>query len=71
MELERLGAVGYARGTVEIIDRVPEAGWRVAMNALRAQGRAIQLRRARQLARGDHTCGPCCKVRQDEDRHGA
>ncbi len=33
---ERLGAVGYARGAIEILDRVPEAGWRVRMNALRA-----------------------------------
>jgi competence protein ComEC len=33
---ERLGAVGYARGTVEIVERSRDAGWRVRMNALRA-----------------------------------
>lgn len=33
---ERLGAVGYARGSVELVERPREAGWRVRMNALRA-----------------------------------
>ncbi|MBL8834080.1 MAG: ComEC/Rec2 family competence protein [Rhodospirillales bacterium] len=33
---ERLGAVGYARGRIELVERPGEAGWRVRMNALRA-----------------------------------
>jgi competence protein ComEC len=33
---ERLGAVGYARGVPEILDRPPDPGWRLAVNAARA-----------------------------------